>query len=344
MLGVVIMKKSTAFNFSCQWFRYEEYEIIEGMVKPTTKSMKQEVCAYNPFDYFTGNLRFKMPENKPDIKEQQIHSSFAAIVSEKDVLAWVNRFGVPYTYYFDQIKKSNIINFPTMPKSRTSFILSDSIETGRVLYEAAIFRQAIELYNAVKSSSEKTAREIMSNSNFKYRYDYLSASLYSNSTGAKHEITKKRLRELDEATKNIPLPTDEEFEKFEESGGFASMDPFWEELEEDPLGLAQNYLSTLVTFATQSVRETLVFEKAGSQNLPRISWEFSSLLSLLYKMLLLDWAQGYSVCKCANKKCNEHFVPSKKANIYCSDECKERAKAQRHRDKVAFKMSQKKNQ
>ena len=328
------MKKSSAFNFNCQWFKYEEYEINNGIIKPTTNAMKKEVCEYNPFKYFTGNKRFKMPGNQPNIEDQQIHSSFAAILSEKDLLDWVNKFGMPYTCYFDRIKKINRINFPTIPKSRTNFLLSDSVETNRVLYDAEIFRQAIALYNAAKNNSEKDIRDIMSNPLLKYNYDCLSTNLFRNSTAAEHEVTKKKIKKIAKLYDNTPAATEEEMKKFEESGNFANFDPLCEELEDDPIGVAQYYLSNLIKFTTQSVHETIIFEKNGSQNLPCISWEFSSLLSLLYKMLLLDWVQGYSVRKCANKNCNEHFVPSKESNIYCSEECKERAKAQRHRDKL----------
>lgn len=69
-----------------------------------------------------------------------------------------------------------------------------------------------------------------------------------------------------------------------------------------------------------------------------IRWKFDSLLSAFYLMLAMDIAATHIPILCQNPRCSNFFIPYCESASYCSPECQNRAKQQRHRKKVKQKL------
>lgn len=65
-----------------------------------------------------------------------------------------------------------------------------------------------------------------------------------------------------------------------------------------------------------------------------IRWNFDTLLSALYLMLAMDIAANHIPLPCQNPRCSNFFIPYCETASYCSPECQNRAKQQRHRAKI----------
>lgn len=314
-------------HLSGKWHRFSSYEKNDGIIQPVQNAT---VKTYNPFDFFTYNMDFKQKNiNKPiNVNDLHIHASFASILSEEDALIWVNKFGLPYEQYID--KNGNICdtNFPSA-NTDSSFKKLPSISASHVITNANIFRSTSSLYDAIKSGDTETVRNTVLTNSFKYSYDFLMSKSYSQPSVAYNQHI---LDELSKIWDDLPTVSNDDFNEE------VNHDPYWDEAYSDPIAVAQHYLSTFIAFTTQSVHETLIFEQTTDKNsfrTPKIGWKFNSLLALMYKMLFIDWTQGHSIRRCANKFCNTHFVPFNIKNEYCSDICVNRARAQRHRKKVS---------
>lgn len=75
-------------------------------------------------------------------------------------------------------------------------------------------------------------------------------------------------------------------------------------------------------------------EKKSKYATPLLSWEYPNLRTALYLMLALDISQNGNLTNCQNPLCGIIFNASREDVKYCSAECKNRAKQQRHRKKI----------
>lgn len=326
-----------ALHLSSKWYRFSNYEIIDGIIQPTQNAT---VKVYNPFDFFTSNMDFKQKNvNKSiNVDDVHIHASFTSIFSEEDALKWVNKFGIPYARYVDKKGKICGINFPSVNTSPSLKELP-SIKVSNIVKNANVFRNTIILHDAIKSDRIETVRNIVTTNSFKYNYDFL---MSKSPSGASFAYQQSLIDKIRNSWDNSPS-----ISSHDESDDRITLDPYWVEAESNPIEIGQHYLSTLIAFTTQSVHETLVFEQDSNKKpsfIPKIGFKFGSLLALMYKMLFIDWTHGHSIRRCANKLCNNHFVPSNVKNEYCSDLCVNRAKSQRHRKKVLTNKKEKQSE
>lgn len=311
-------------SFICDYYHFSEYEIKDGIIKPTASAQKMEIKKYNPFDFFKSKL-YKRPDYAPKIDKLPIHVSFSAIKSNEDALEWVNNYGFPFSYYINI--KNKDISYKNFPDSINSPELKplNTLPIEEICKNAELFCSAIDLYNMIKKHQIDEIRKVVGNSIFKENYEYLwSKYNYQKDGAAKRHMTNKTA-ELWDNTPASDEPCPEEV--------FSESDPYYLSLQNEPISLAQDFLSMLISCSTNSVRETLIFDQNLPEKPPKIGWIFSSLLALLYKMLLLDWSQGYSVQRCANKNCNKMFVPFNDKSNYCCKACGDCVRSQKCRDK-----------
>jgi hypothetical protein len=66
---------------------------------------------------------------------------------------------------------------------------------------------------------------------------------------------------------------------------------------------------------------------------PNWEWRFNSLLSMIYLMVFLEWNKGLAMRRCANPLCGQYLMASREATRYCSDQCQNRAKQQRYKQR-----------
>lgn len=315
---------NSPLNFICDYYRFAEYEIKNGIIGPTDSAKKMGIIKYNPFDFFKSKLD-KRPKHTPKIEKLPIHVSFSAIKSNEDALEWVNNYGFPFSQFIN-IKNKNILceNFP-YPVNSPDLVPLYTLPVEKICKNAELFCSAIDLYNMIKNNRIDEIRQVLAKSISKENYGYLwSKYKYQKDGAAKLHLINK-VAELWDNTPASDEPCPEEV--------FLESDPYYSSVQNEPISLAQDFLSMLVSYSTNSVIETLIFDQNSPEKPPKIGWTFSSLLALLYKMLLLDWSQGHSVQRCANKNCNKIFVPFNDKSNYCCKTCGDCVRSQRLRDK-----------
>ena len=316
--------RESPLDLSCSCYRFSEYEINEGLIRPTAAAQKIKIIEYNPFDSLKDTLE-KRPDHKPGINELPIHVSFSSIKSSKDALEWVNNYGLPFSYYTDthsgKVSGSdfpNTINFPHLKPI-------NSAPVDEICKHASLFYEAINLYNMIKNSQTEDIYKKMNNNIAKKNYDFIVYRSTFPSTGAYRKYVFDGIAKLWDNTPASAEPYSEEI--------FSESDPYYLSLQNAPIALAQEFLSKLLSYSTHSVRELLIFDQNLPEKPPKIAFIFSSLLALLYKMLFLDWSQGHSVIRCANKNCNKMFFPFNDKSEYCCKACGDCVRSQKQRDK-----------
>lgn len=325
---------SSELAFNCEWHRYEKYEVKNGKICPTKEAMKSEKITYNPFDFYTSEKDFTQKINdRPKIDDLQIHWSFASIKSENDVFDWVSKYGLPYYFYETKSENNNKLEKKN-PFSLDKTVCNsqkNSLSMKEILKEAETFRNAIDLYNALKSGDSDSVFEIFAGSyersTCKLLFYYGSSLNYESLSQHKCRDGNNNIVKLWHAVPaNQPLPNKEP----------STDNQVFIAANKDAFSIAQEYLSALISYSTQSVHETIKFTNAGSQSLAMIDFSFSSLLALLYRMLLIDWSKGHFVRRCADPRCNTYFVPLNDQNMFCSSLCKNRVKVEKFRNKKKY--------
>ncbi|GMB02047.1 hypothetical protein [Pelosinus sp. IPA-1] len=282
---------------------------------------------YNPFDYSEQNITkeqwikiFNTPSPKDLNKKKKytLPAIFASLDSTNFnmLLRWTQTFGLPFTNYF--YNKNSLLSFKNFPKfepadKHSDSTLEDKIHFNDFSKEVVIFRDMLDLYNAVRNKDKA----------------YLI----------------KHVKEIDpwEATQLLPLKDFSSEELYMECASIIQ-----EDRKSLVLGEKDKELSTLISEALYLVQETMnrgligvrpiiTFTDSDKEKIyyikePKWQWEFTSLLSSLYLMVFMDWVQGRSMQCCQNTKCTNYFIPSKNSSKYCSLSCQTASKQQRYRD------------
>ena len=302
--------------FNCEWYCYKSYQIKNGKIMPTKESKNDETIFYNPFDYYRIENDFRQKLNdRPSINDLQIHWSFASIKSEQSVFEWVSKYGMPYSIYGkDNSESNNEANrdFPLFPDANISILKKNALNVKDIQKEAETFRNTIDLYNALKNNESETIWETFVRS---YLRNIWRPLFYRNTDLNSSVINAVPL--------NMPIPNKEPLTE----------DEVIDTAAKDSFLIANEYLTALISYSTQSINETIKFTKTGFPSFAVISYSCSSILALLYRMLLIDWSKGYSVRHCADPKCNTYFIPSNDKNVFCSSLCKNRVKVEKFRGK-----------
>ena len=273
-----------------------------------------EIILYNPFDFYTIENDFRQKlDDRPNINDLQIHWSFASINSEQSVFEWVSKYGLPYYIYGkDNGESNNELNrdFPLSPDANIRALKNNALSIKDIQKEVETFRNTIDLFNALKNSDSESIWETFLRSYLRNTWQPL---FYRDSDSSISVINAVSLN--NSILNKEPLTKDEVIDA-------ANKDSFL---------IASEYLTALISYSTQSVHETIKFTKIGLQSFAMVSYSFSSILALLYKMLLIEWSKGYSIRHCADPKCNTYFIPSNNKNMFCSSLCKNRVKMQNYR-------------
>jgi hypothetical protein len=318
--GVISIMYKSAFDFQTKWYKWSDCELQDGVIKPAKDAF---TIQYNPFDFFTDKMQIKQSEQKIEpLEKRHIHTSFATLDTNnpEELLRWVKAFGMPYSVHIDK-NGNHHKNFPVAFKDGTNWDIVDRISIDDLAGEISIFRNVVELYNATINNTEKDLeyiRSVVSSRSFYNGYEFLERMMPSKDHSEAHRMAW--MLPLEEVWNKTPAYTAEELQDYDSSrdlvgecGGV--------------VGLAKSFISLLLDFVTQDVREVHLFE--GKQL--RIGWKYGSLLALLYKMLSLEWSRGRSVRKCANPYCGVFYTPYSPTTLYCSDLCSNRVRQQNYR-------------
>lgn len=304
-------------QINTRWYKWSDYELVDGVIKPVKGARSIE---YNPFDNYLDRLRMKKPVKKTSPRENYIHASFANIdyKNENEILEWVKTYGVPYSYYVDS-SGERMKCFPQVPPQRSNSFakdMSDELSISEIVSEIQAFRRTINFYSLIRQKPINTSalRECINQIGFQQEYLITTTNLDDRSPSSAHKAFGLQL--IEEAFEKFDKPCYglEELQTFEEEyGGIEN--------------IIEEYIQNVLNITTQSVTEIVRFH--GDQL--QVTYQYGSLLALMYKMLVFDWTKSIEMRTCADNSCRRFFIPYHPSSIYCADECRNRVSAREYR-------------
>lgn len=306
-----------------------------NQVVPTAESL---VTQYEPFTYYRSPIPYEDVEYVLGTKKARVlgqegqdfnlHTLFASLSPEEpdELLRFMNLFGALY--------HKEDANPPSTPAGRT---ISQTIKdtTGRIL-NVAIFQpsgwyrgrsKSMPLIMLPVPMSEYLAELRL------FRWVSELVDLYTSESAyalAEHIDSGRVMVEnnqgpLWEALRAIAPP------------------PSW---TGDPFIETEEWLERIFSRQLQGVSPMLKFTPAlslldrigqATRKQPfanrlraEVAWEFDSLISAIYLMLLLAMAHHRFLRKCKHDKCGRFFETARKDQRYCTPECQQRAKQLRY--------------
>ena len=343
-----IIEKNSLFNGI--WEIYGEYWVRDGYIAPNIFS---ETKGYNPFSYYrdySDRDERRVDQKKPVIKKEtveeilgewrsedlQLHTLFASLDDEEQIIKWINHFGLPF--YEQPTQKSwksangdvKITDLFTLDEltnngkyrlgNAQQMLLSNEqlgyknetekeidiwnttvlpVKISRIKAEIKKLRNIFDLHSAIDRKDIKKVNSLLAEMD-KMIYD-------SYIEGIKQAITKKKKTSKEE----------HDFLYLNES---VLKNYFFD------LDYARHKISYTFTVMLEDVKHLFPYPTTRS-----MQWFFPTLLSAMYVMTYLDFKEGSIPVKCKRKKCSIYFVPERQNKEYCSIPCQKHDKVNRHR-------------
>lgn len=333
--------------FRAQLLITGEYLVKDGYIalKPFSGNKK-----YNPFNYYQeyetateNSKQAKEPVLSKAIvedilgkwvKDLQLHTLFASLENDEQVIKWVNYFGLPF--YKEPETQKNIP--PWLNVVQKEVVITDifTLEELRNNTNHKIGRAQMSLFNdGDEKDPVEEEIEVWNETVFPIRISRVLEEAKELKTimdlhRAIIESDYKKMEDIlvsDDNYKQIILlesiPNEREIEmQFNDS-------TYKIQFKQTPdfMGHARNKIERSLIKNLSEVRHIFAYPSSNWD------WEFPNLLSAMYLMTYLDFKVGKMPIKCKRKKCSIYFVPARGDKVYCSKKCREDDNLYRFRQK-----------
>lgn len=307
--------------YDASWHNLKKMLIADNVIYFITgKSTYEE---YNPVHFYNQPIPQELVNYilGDGLYEQQdifIHNLFLSLdeTNYEQITRWIEHFGLLFPPGFDRSGNNisdHLLNSLAIGESKTTFdenkYLNDNIHPIGFLCE---FAEEIRIFKKLA-----TAIQILKN-------DYWNL--------------KEFVFECSKDTNFLEFLCSENFFLlFENKKDKYFMRPASEVLNEIYQSYDNDLLDKMIESLFSYKLHKIIPKIKITDGNARLEITNTSLLGLLYYFLALDVSDPFAPRKCAAKGCSRHFTPTREGTLYCSDTCKNRAKQQRHRDKLKIK-------
>lgn len=311
------------FSFSNQWINTDNLAIMNGkeikntLTEATYKILKEKfifsgdyICCkrtddeeflcnlYNPFKYYAETLSPDVVSNILGKTQQDfyIHTLFASldVNNNKQILAWCKHFG--YAHY--DCSAGGVFNDLKYEYHDNIYVLGPLFKIKADIEVFKLIVKLVELLKAPENIITDIIESLIDEDTF-----YL---LTFDSRSGIDDLTYRRFLTF--------------------AGLKRTCKPVIN-------SIINGTISAHIKGITPCITNYGEGESVGDNKWDFV-WEFDSLLAALYFMLSLDISTKKTPKLCENPLCGHFFTPSRESAKYCSIECQNRTRQQRHRAKI----------
>ena len=310
------------YSYVSNWYKWSKYVIQDGIIMKTPDSVK---IHYNPFDYYNNpNIVAAKKSPRPETESRAIHLWFISldITDENSILNWVNRFGLPFSYYVFPDERT-VCTFPEIFTNRYSSEFLAELSSNP-------FDDSAYHYNDTQELSLTTFAETVTKC--KLLVDYHKGILARDEEEINRILEEKIFQDLCYESsidvRNRPEPWDEfvNDEQFRQT---------WDESGPDSWDCKVRTFEGIIDEMLHGSVATIEFDTSKKIAITKSRWGFSSLLSAIYRMFYLDWTSSRQIRQCAKRGCSEYFIAKRDDRLYCSHSCQTAQNQWNHRHPVA---------
>ncbi len=285
---------------------YNKYWVRDGYIAPDILSGEKD---YDPFVYYLVsedtniNKKAKEPIITGDIvedilgkrvKDLQLHTLFASLENEDQVIKWAYHFGLPY----NKMPKKD----PWFPQEK-EVVITDLFTLDELIKDYNYTIGGLQLKLLTLGNEKEPIEEEIE---------------YWNK-----EVKPIKLSKISEEVKELKVImglhraiAERDYKKIEDilvADGFY----YLKEFEKDAyIYCAKNRINDSLHKSLREVNPDFFYPARNWE------WEFPNLLSAMYLMTYLDFKVGNMPIKCKKEKCSVYFVPGRGNKVYCSKKCR----------------------
>jgi len=335
-----------------KWWKFDAYEIKDGYILPKKGANLKE---YDPFDVYesvwqrTKGKRKALGNHPPYIRLIQAISTKNQRKAQEKLLEWCSTFGLLGIMHF----RATRIIYPCHCGDHDDFgSQTISLQPGRV--NLAVISSIDPTDGRSCAIGIEPGLVVQDEAGFTYKLPVRTV-LKQYFPEKTKELSCPRgvdVTSIDEPSQN---PEDQLFTDLISSNGILSLkgkhsyaEPV-KEFRECALMLKRTY-DLLHSIKSLKITVDNISEKAppdyalalrgcwqdlcADKGDIRTEWFFSSLLSALYQMMVIDIGGGKLMRQCAHKRCGMPFVADNPKQLYCRPQCKRAAEKARQRKKL----------